>query len=355
MFRRNRGMIAVSLAGATVWLLAASPLVAQERFNVSGQDVAIYNLAGEVTVRPGSGSDVVVELTRGGGDSDRLSVETGPIDGRQTLRVIYPATRVVASFLRGGHNSKIRVRPDGTFWDSHDRRDRGDQVSISSRGSGLEAWAHMVISVPAGKRIDVHLAVGSIEASNLNGEIELNTGSAPVTATGITGSLDVDVGSGQVEITEVNGDLSVDTGSGRVTARNVTGDRVNIDTGSGGVRGEDITATTVNIDTGSGGIDVTGLAAERILMDTGSGGVDLVLARVPSLIEIDTGSGGVTIRAPEGLSARVDFETGSGSMSTDFPLTLRRHGRDHLSGTIGDGAGRIVVETGSGSIRLIRL
>jgi len=36
----------------------------------------------------------------------------------------------------------------------------------------------------------------------------------------------------------------------------------------------------------------------------------------------------------------------------DFPVQVRSASRDHMEGTLGDGQGDIVIDTGSGSIRL---
>lgn len=355
----NRRMIAGSTGRATaavallLTLAGGGSLQGQEQHSVSGSEVAIYNLAGRVTVEPGSGSDVVVEIARGGSDADQLRIETGSIRGHETLRVVYPSSRVVAAFLDGNHESKVRVRDDGTFSDNSDRG-QGSRVTVSSDGNGLEAWADLTIRVPAGKTLAVYLAVGRLEASNLDGDIRLDTHGAPVTAQMITGSLNVDVGSGSVEVSDVTGELSVDTGSGSVRVNRVNGSVINIDTGSGSVRGSGLTAQNIDVDTGSGSIELDNVSADRLGMDTGSGGVDLTLTKAPTDIDIDTGSGSVTIRSPQGLNASVDLETGSGSIESDFPMTVRRHSRDHVQGTIGDGSGRIKIDTGSGSIRLLQ-
>ncbi len=351
-----RRMIAPSTQAATagaalLFGLIPTGAAAQERFPVSGSNVAIYNLAGRVVLEAGPGSDVTVDVSRGGDDAGQLRIETGRIDGANTLRVVYPGSRVVASFLSSNQHTKLRVRDDGTFSDHNSNR--GSHVTISDGGSGLEAWADLTIRIPSGKTVRVYLAVGSIAATNLDGDIRLDTHSAPVTASGIRGSLDVDVGSGSVEVRRMTGTLRVDTGSGGVEVYDVDSDVIDIDTGSGGVRGGNLTAETIRIDTGSGGIELDDVGADRLLMDTGSGGVRLTLNRAPEHIDVDTGSGGVTIRLPSGLNAMVELETGSGSIETDFPMTIRRHSRDHVEGQIGDGSGLIKIETGSGSIRLL--
>jgi DUF4097 and DUF4098 domain-containing protein YvlB len=325
-----------------------------ERFELSGRAVAVYNLAGTVTLRAAGGSAVVVELTRGGRDAGDLRIETGPFDDHETLRVIYPADRVVYDEL--GHRSRtdVRVRENGTFGDSWGRSERGERVRISDRGDGMEAFADLDISVPSGQRVAVYLAVGEVRAMNVEGDLLLDTHSAPVEASGIRGSLSIDVGSGSVDVAEVSGDVKLDTGSGSVDARQVRGDMLHIDTGSGSVTVSDATATELNIDTGSGRIRADGVSAQRVQLDTGSGSIDFELLNNADVIEIDTGSGGVTLTVPDAFGAEVDLETGSGGIELDMPVTMRRFERDHVRGTIGDGRGRLMIDTGSGSIRIRR-
>jgi hypothetical protein len=62
----------------------------------------------------------------------------------------------------------------------------------------------------------------------------------------------------------------------------------------------------------------------------------------------------VTLRLPAATGARVDVETGSGGIDTDFEVHVARMERRALHGTIGDGHGRIRVEAGSGMVRLLK-
>ena len=71
----------VSLALACLVAFPATSIAQQtETFRLSGNEVAIYNLAGKVQVRGGSGSDVVVSVRRGGSDAGRLDVQTGNVN-----------------------------------------------------------------------------------------------------------------------------------------------------------------------------------------------------------------------------------------------------------------------------------
>src|SRR5881409_238661 len=296
-------MKALWIAALLLWPAAAFTAQQPERRTLAGDRVAIYNLAGVMRLERGTGSDVVVELTRGGRDAGKLQIATGPIRGRETLRLIYPDDEIVYGELGHGSNTTLRVRDDGTFNDRDDRggrwSDEGRRVRISASGGGLEAHADARIAIPPGKRVELYLAVGQAFASNVDGDLR------------------VDVADANVTVDHAKGSLLVDTGSGDVTASSVRAGNVKIDTGSGNVR------------------------------------LDL-LADLEAL-DVDTGSGDVTINVPPDLGAELDIETGSGDIDLqNVTVRTTRLERDHLTGAIGDGKGRIRIETGSGGVRLVR-
>jgi hypothetical protein len=348
---------------AALFALAATPLAAQtSRHTVTGDSVAIYNLVGDIRVEgaagpAGTAAGVVVEITRAGRDAGALRIETGPIRGRETLRVIYPDDRIVHPGTRGWWNTEMRVREDGTFGDGDRGRGawrQGRSVRISSRGDGIEAAADLRITVPRGQTIAVYLGVGRAFVSNVEGRLRVDVASADVTSERTKGELIIDTGSGEVRVTDAEGDVNLDTGSGSVSVTRMRGPSLLIDTGSGEVTATEIDAQDVNIDTGSGGVDLRATRARTVRIDTGSGSVDVQLLQATEEIDIDTGSGSVTVAVPEGLNAQVEIETGSGGIDLGFPVQVRRLESDHVVGQIGDGRGRIRIDTGSGSIRLIK-
>ncbi|HSD31607.1 MAG TPA: DUF4097 family beta strand repeat-containing protein [Gemmatimonadales bacterium] len=346
-------MRSVIVIGAALAAASAAAAQAGQRYTVGGDNVAIYNLAGVVRVEGGTGGDVVVEVTRGGGDAARLQVETGLIGSRQTLRVIYPDDDVVYSVMGFHGSTTLDVRDDGTF--NGDRREfgRGHRVRISDDGSGLDAHADLRILVPAGRRIAVYLAVGRMTAANVDGEVRLDVNSADVTASGMKGSLTVDAGSGDVRVTDVTGDLNLDTGSGNVVASGVKGDNLLFDTGSGDVTLDHVQGRSLKIDTGSGNADATAVTADDLIIDTGSGDVTLELLAGGGSIDIGTGSGEVSLTLPAAYGADVVLDTGSGEIDLGgISVTVRRLAEDHIEGRIGDGRGRLHVDTGSGDVRL---
>ena len=354
--RFSRTLPAAALVAAILALPTSLSSQQPERYTVSGGDVSIYNLAGEIRVEPGPGPAVVAEVTRGGADAAQVKVMRSEIDGRQTLRLVYPADKIQYGKLTDGSSTQLRVRDDGTFSDSHeeeDRRKEGRRVTIAGRG-GLDAHADLRVTVPAGKQVALYLAVGKVAISNVEGDLSIDVASAPVTSSNTRGELRVEVGSGAVQVTQSRGELSIDTGSGAVSVSDVRGERVSIQTGSGEVTANDIRSAQLSIETGSGDIRVASLIAPQVSLETGSGAVTADLGGEVWNIDVKTGSGDITLKVPPTIGAEMDIETSSGDIETDFEVAVTRHARDHMTGRIGDGRGKIDIETGSGGIKLVK-
>jgi lia operon protein LiaG len=357
---RSSAVRRILVSGAAVAFacsVAAGSARGQDSHRLSGGSVAIWNLAGEVTVVGGSGSDVTVEISRGGSDSGQLRIEKGMLsmwgEQWQTLRVVYPSDEVVYRELSGGSRTTLRVGEDGTFYDRGDRW--GEKVTIKGSGNGLEAHADLRISVPRGKRLRVALAAGKVDVSNVDGDINIDVGSAPITSRNTKGELSLDTGSGRIKVEGAEGDVSLDTGSGAVEVSDVDGDELNVDTGSGSVSGGNVSVRDLNVDTGSGKVNLRQVRARSVFVDTGSGGVDLELLTDVRELAIDTGSGGVTITVPDDFGAEMEIETGSGGIDVDLgPVSGIKTERGYFRGVVGTGDGEVSIETGSGGVRLSR-
>lgn len=355
---RSGRMATVALAALIA--LPAAGRAQDQTVRLEGSSVAIYNLAGRVSVAPGSGSDVAVTIRRQGADASRLEVQTGAVEVRrsgwgdtESLRIIYPSDRVHYEESRG--STELRVREDGTFWGNDGWRGGGEKVKIGSRVDGLDAHADLDIAVPEGKRVYVALAAGMIEARNVNGDLYLDTGSGSISTAGTRGELNLDTGSGDVTVDGADGEISIDTGSGDVSARNVRGPDLSIDTGSGNVRVDGAESPEISIDTGSGDVTLLGARTGEVGVDTGSGDVEIETIAGTASISVDTGSGDVDVSVPGDYRGDVRLETSSGEFHTDMPITLLRSSDDEIEGRIGEGGtARITVETGSGDIGIRR-
>jgi DUF4097 and DUF4098 domain-containing protein YvlB len=74
-------------------------------------------------------------------------------------------------------------------------------------------------------------------------------------------------------------------------------------------------------------------------------------------VDVDTFSGNVTLQVPETARGLVTFNSFSGHLNSDLPLTLRNGGRRSLRaelGSHGDGGGTLRFKTFSGSVKIDR-
>ena len=351
-----------TLAAAALICLLAAPSQAQQEWSFEGDRLLLTNLAGEVTIRGHSGSRIVVRATPGGADGERIKFEIKH-GGRAEFHAVYPLKESLnyRYSRRGGGSSQIRVEnwlDESAFMEElYDEVSRRDRINVGDRGrDALEAWVDLEILVPKGVASRIVLAVGKLTASNVEGDVDIDTHSGPVNADNIRGNARIDTGSGSVEARSIRGNLNVDTGSGRVTVSEVDGELVHIDTGSGSVSVDGARARSLEIDTGSGSVRTARIDAENSLIDTGSGSVTLDLMRLSSGSHaIDTGSGGVTITLPEDASVRILAETGSGGITLEVPnAMLRKMSRDEVELEIGGGDASLQIDTGSGGITIRR-
>ncbi|HYM81444.1 MAG TPA: DUF4097 family beta strand repeat-containing protein [Candidatus Limnocylindria bacterium] len=341
-------------AAALLFALWAPGAVAEERFSLAGREVAIFNLAGALRVEPSTGAQVVVEVRTGGRDAGRLKVESGPIGGVQTVRVIYPGSNVIYPLLGTRWTNDLQVGQDGRFGSGLMHRLGARQVMLQGGGRGLEAHADLRVLVPPGKKVSLYWGAGAVTVQRVDGDLRVENGPGSVTIAQTRGSLHLDSGSGTVKVTDVQGDVLLDSGSGSVSLSGVRGPRLRLDSGSGGVTGVDIEVDDLTVDTGSGNLRLDNLRAERILLDTGSGDVELDLRSDVEVLSVDAGSGDVTIACPKQLGAAFQIETGSGGVDIEPAHEITHQSKDEVRGRIGDGRGRIEVDSGSGTIRFTR-
>jgi DUF4097 and DUF4098 domain-containing protein YvlB len=109
-------------------------------------------------------------------------------------------------------------------------------------------------------------------------------------------------------------------------------------------------AHTVN-----GDVEVT--ATGRVQASTVNGSIwaDVGSMDWSGALEFETVNGSITVELPASAGADVTAQTVNGGIDSDFPITVRgRFSGRRMSGTIGDGGGRLWLETVNGAIRLRR-
>lgn len=194
------------------------------------------------------------------------------------------------------------------------------------------------VTVPAGVRVSARTTNGdvtitgtrgAVEARTQNGDlnvtdvgetVDLNTYSGDIIARGITGNVEISSLSGEIMLTDVKGDVDASTVSGDIDLRSVVARYVRAKSTSGDV-------------TFDGAVDSTGR------------------------YELGSHSGSVYLTIPPGTGALLTVATYTGSIDSDFPITLKpgEHGigsSKRFTFEIGKGDARVSAESFSGDITI---
>jgi hypothetical protein len=166
--------------------------------------------------------------------------------------------------------------------------------------------------------------------------VQLNLVNADAVITGLTSGVSVKSGAGDITIDGVSGHITANTVSGVVEAQGLDG--------------------AVNFSSISGELALAGGSVDWLAARTVSGRIaaDVDLAD-DGRVQVNTVSGEVALRLLDSTSAQVSLTTVGGRIDSSFD-ELDQVGRTmpkSVSGTLGDGTGRLTVATVSGDVTLL--
>jgi Ni/Co efflux regulator RcnB len=280
------------------------------RLGASGT-LMLGNIAGDITVTRGSGSETSVEIVKTAHGRDAA-------DARELLQLV---------------TVDATERPDRVEVKAH--YPGGDEMKRSNRRN-LNVEVDYIVTAPAGIHLAVETISGDVKIADIKGEVTASSisGDVRITGGGRVGSAKSI--SGTVEITEANVD-------GALEASSVSGD----------VKLHHITARRIQSGSVSGNLELDEVQSERVTASTTSGTIVFggTLAK-NGRYELKGFSGDVRVRLAGATGFELDASTFSGQIrSDDFPITARgRMSGRHLTGTWGDGSAVLSLQTFSGSI-----
>lgn len=201
----------------------------------------------------------------------------------------------------------------------------GDSVEVSAKtGSGFNwNWGSRHAEV----RVEVHMPK--------DGDLEVTSGDGSVEATSINGALNIHTGDGHISVQDAKGDIRLRAGDGSIEGRGLDG--------------------KVDATAGDGSISLEG-RFDALTIRTGDGSVSARAnggSRVQGAWNIHTGDGSVDLLLPGQMQANIDASTHDGHISLDIPVTVEgTFSSSRINGKMNGGGGPIVVRTGDGSIHL---
>lgn len=214
------------------------------------------------------------------------------------------------------------------------------RVTLDVGGARRGSDTRFEVTVPYGVRVNAQTQSGDIRVRGTRGAVELHAQNGDIDVDDVATRLDISSLSGDIAARNVNGDCQVNTVSGEVRLIDVRG--------------------SVDASTVSGDIDLRGVVAKLVRAKTTSGGVNFEGTIDPSgRYELLSHSGDVGLRIPRDASAQLTVSTWSGSIDSQFPITLRPGEQSiglekskRFTFDIGGGGARITVEVFSGDITI---
>ena len=210
----------------------------------------------------------------------------------------------------------------------------------------------------SGDNIKVKSSSGAINAENIRGSAELDTSYGSITCRDISGGdVKLKTSSGNIKLSKAScTDCDVYTSYGSITADELTGSLLKLHSGSGSIKVTEASAETADISTSYGRITCRQLTTTDLTAKSGSGNIDIIFSdSTPAEItaNVTTSYGSIDFTTPPEFTGRVELATSYGSITTDLPITITGEiSKKKLTGTIGQGNGKLYLKTSSGSIRI---
>jgi DUF4097 and DUF4098 domain-containing protein YvlB len=241
-----------------------------------------------------------------------------------------------------------------TAWDRAEARVRAyserGRVQSSLSSSRLTLQIESVRGRVGDSRFEISVPVGvRVIAKSRSGDVSVRGTKGPVTAESTSGDVQVTDATDRIVIESVSGDVRASQLNGEVRATSVSG-TIEIHEVTGDIRAE----------TTSGDVSLLGATSKMVVANTVSGEIEYEgNIDASGRYEFHAHSGDIRLEIPEATSAQFNVETFSGSLDTEFQLTLqpgqRTNGRPRrYEFTIGGGSARVTAESFSGDIVLVR-
>jgi DUF4097 and DUF4098 domain-containing protein YvlB len=196
--------------------------------------------------------------------------------------------------------------------------DRNNRVSVK-----------FIIKVPQEFNLDLKTGGGSIEVSDISGEVKVNTsGGNIIIGDVIQGNVEAKTSGGNINVGDVDGNLNVDTSGGNIRLGKING-KSSIDTSGGNIilrqGGSDVKAET------SGGSIKIGPVKGKVDVDTSGGSIQIGMA--DDDVVAKTSGGGINV---EGSKGSVNIDSSGGNLF------------------VGGSGGPVKAETSGGNIKILQ-
>lgn len=349
-------------------LAAGSTLVAETRFGsitVAGADVADCNVTAKIIGRAATEEEaqqiaeqVKIELEQAG-ETLKVVAEKPHVTQKQSISISYNITVPRQTNVRCGsaYGSVDLMDLEGTV--------KGKTSSGSIKADNIQgpvnletAYGSVTCRDISGDNIRLKSSSGSITAENIAGPAHIETAYGSVTCKDFSGGdVMLKTSSGKITLLKASfGDCGLQTSYGSISTDGLKGNSIKLHSASGSITVKQASAKTADISTSYGRINCQQITANEIAAKSGSGNIDIVCSdKTPAEIIASavTAYGSIEFTAPPNFAGQVELSTSYGSVRTDLPIMITGEvSKKKLAGTVGEGKGKLRLESRSGSIKL---
>ncbi len=207
------------------------------------------------------------------------------------------------------------------------------ETKYPEKVKNINVSVNYVLTIPATASIKVRNVSGTIEASDIGGMFEGNNTSGKVILARIGGGVDCKVVSGGLQVSDVKGDVDLTTVSGNITASRIKG--------------------SIDAETTSGPISLTEIVEPKTVRAKVLSGKIIYDGQIAAggKYSFESLSGSVSLTIPAASGFDLEAETFSGSISTDFAVTMQgKIDRKEIRGVVNNGGAALRIKAFSGSI-----
>lgn len=192
------------------------------------------------------------------------------------------------------------------------------------------------VKLPKNTHLVLKTTHDTIRCENIEGNITASTTHDPIECCSIIGNLKLNTTHGEIVLSHIKGGVEASTTHDPIKAEYVTGP-VNLGTTHGRVVCKEIDTNRLRVRTSHDNVSIT-------FKDGVKGQVDA---------DIKTSHGDIVFNVPVDFEGDVCMSTTHGRLRSDIPMVVKGEiSGNMVSGTVGEGAGKINLKTTHGSITL---
>jgi DUF4097 and DUF4098 domain-containing protein YvlB len=349
-------------------LPAGSTLVARTSLGsvtITGADVTDCNVVAEICGRAPTQEEArelaeQVEITlEMAGDTMTVKADKQPVKPNRSISVSYAITVPKQTRIECA-SSYGAIKVSDIDADVSGKTSSGSVAAENIQGSAILETSYGSVRCRniSGHQLAVKSSSGSITAEGIKGKVRLNTSYGSITCGDTSdGDIELKSSSGAIRLSNASfGDCDAHTSYGSIDAEELKGNSIKLHSGSGAIHVTKASSDTADFSTSYGRITGRQLTTRDLTAKSSSGNLDIDCSQTTPAdlaASLVTSYGSIDFTPPPSFAGQVDMSTSYGSVKTSRPITISGQvSKKQLKGAIGEGNGKLHLQTSSGSINL---